>query len=64
MKLQDESEEMFFLTPNGSWYKQAYRNISKANKANNIQVTKPPPPSNHRAVVSPKAAHNILCDLE
>ena len=49
--------------PYTKWLLQAYRNIAEANKANNIWVTKPPPPSDHEAVVSPEAAHNILRDL-
>ena len=36
------------------------QNITEANTANNIWVTKPPPPSDHQAVVSPEATHNNL----
>ena len=61
MEPKDGCEELFFLTPNGSQYKQVYRKIIEAN---NLRVTKPPPPSDHQAVISTEAARNILCDLK
>ena len=44
---QQGCEKLFLLTCNGSKYKQVYRKIVEAIKANNLHVTKPPPPSEH-----------------
>ena len=44
---KDGCKEMFFLTSNGSPYKQVYRKIIEAIKASNLSVTMPPPPSDH-----------------
>ena len=64
MEPKDGCEELFFLTSNGSPYKQVYRKIIEAIKASNLSVTMPLPPSDHRVVISTKAAHNIWCDLK
>ena len=59
MDPKDGCEELFFPTSNGSPYKQVYRKIIEAIKASNLSVTMPPPPSDHRVVMSTKAAYNI-----
>lgn len=61
---QHGCEELFFLTHNSSMYSQVYRKIIEAIRANNLHVTKPPPPSAHRVVVSTEAARRVHCDLK
>ena len=45
---------IIFLTYQGSQYKQVYCKILKTIRVNRITVTMPPPPKDHRAVISTK----------
>ena len=49
-------EKYFFLTYQGSQYKQVYRKILESICVNRVTVTMPPPSKDHRAVISTKTA--------
>jgi len=49
-------EQCFFITYQGSQYKQVYYKILKSIRANRINVTMPPPPKDHWADISTKTA--------